>query len=337
MSTQPVNFSIKSDPQPSTLTVFKDAATGRLRWLAVSSTAFKDRDGQIVSTKALEQDVARTDAGADLGPLRFWHVPGLDIGTTDYSAMSGRTLIESGTFIDERLGQAVKDSPKSWGISLGFLHPHSEPDSTGTFNIIQRFERSLVPAGRASNLFTRLVIKEVQMLTPEKVAEFKDLVQNDPDILQMLLGQVQQAEKTEKTADAAGVTSKDTNPLPDIAALITTSINAAIAPMLTALQSVGHAQRATATKEIALQTSVTEQAALITTLKAKIDASDQALAALTSEQTKLKAALAELLGDQPANPGYRASQANDNIVPTGKDYGAPQAVDFTQFFNLGQQ
>lgn len=331
-STQVTEFQISTDPSAwviSAVSVCKDA-NDRYRWLAVSSTAFKDRDGQIVSTKALEQDVSRTDAGASPGPLRFWHVPGLDIGDCDYSAMSGRTLIESGTFRDERYGQMIKDSPQSWGISLGFLHPLSEPDNNGVFNNIQRFERSLVPAGKASNLFTRLVVKEVQMLTDEKRAALKALI-NDDGLLNQLLSNVQQ---TEKQADQAGVAFKDETPVtpaPDIAALINTSITAALVPVLTALQGIGQAQAQVATKEQALSTSVTEHGTMIATLKAQIEAS-------SAEQAKLKTALTELLGDQPAANGYRASTANDNIV--NKDHQASaevKPVNFAQFFGFGQQ
>ena len=332
-TTQPEAFNIDPDlapAAPSTVAVFKDAS-GRYRWLSVSSTAFQDRDQQIVSTKALETDVARTDAGASAGPLRFWHVPGWDIGDCDFSAMSGRTLIESGTFRDERYGLAIKSSPDAWGMSLGFLHPLTEPDSGGTFNTIQRFERSLVPAGKASNLFTRLVIKEVQAMTDEKRAALKALLGDDALLHQTLAG----VQQTEKAADAAGIAFKDASEspvdAPDIAGLIIASVNAAVAPLVAALQSISQTQAATTTKEAALHTVQGDQAALIATLKAKIEASD-------AEQIKLKTALTELLGDQPASGGYRPSAASDNLVPTThtlKD-AAPKAVDLAQFFGLGQ-
>jgi hypothetical protein len=57
------------------LLVFKDA-TGAYRWVAQSSTAFQDRDREIVSTKALSDDCAYADAHGSYGPLRWWHTPG---------------------------------------------------------------------------------------------------------------------------------------------------------------------------------------------------------------------------------------------------------------------
>lgn len=187
-------------PRRKSFAVFKDHA-GRLRWLAVSSTAFQDRDGEIVSVKALEDDVARSDATGQYGPLRFWHVPGLDIGDCDFRAVHGRSLIESGTFRDERYAAAVKDGDQ---VSLGFLHTLDQPTPDKIFEAIHTFERSVTPAGRASNPFTRLTIQEVQVLTKEKQDELASRV--GPDILETLLAQVQQAEKT---ADAAGVRHKE--------------------------------------------------------------------------------------------------------------------------------
>lgn len=66
------------------ITVFKDASTGMPRWVAVTSNAYRDRDGEIVSSEALKKAVAYGDSTQERGPLRFWHVPGLDIGTTDF-------------------------------------------------------------------------------------------------------------------------------------------------------------------------------------------------------------------------------------------------------------
>lgn len=189
--------------------VFKDR-TGRYRWLTISSTAFRDRDGEIVSVKALADDVARTDATGIHGPLRWWHVPGVDIGDCDYAAMDGRCLIESGTFRDERYGAALATTAKDWQISIGFLHGHDQPDARGVFSAIHRFERSIVPAGRASNPFTRLIVKEVQMgLTTEKAQAARELFGDE--LLQQLLAGVQQ---TEKAADAAGVAYKSTDAPP---------------------------------------------------------------------------------------------------------------------------
>ena len=88
---------------PTGVTVFKQK-DGNYRWLAVSSNAFMDGDKEIVSTKALEDDVARD---GDRGPLRWWHEPQLDLGKADFSAMHGKMLIESGTFKSREIARDI--------------------------------------------------------------------------------------------------------------------------------------------------------------------------------------------------------------------------------------
>lgn len=133
--------------------VFKDARR-KLRWISFSSNAFQDHDREIVSLKALEEDCYRADQDGEYGPLRWWHVPGLDIGVCDFNMMHGRILIESGTFYNERIGARVKEQAQDLQVSLGFLHPVGEPQHDGVYRNIRRFERSLLPHGSASNFLT---------------------------------------------------------------------------------------------------------------------------------------------------------------------------------------
>lgn len=184
--------------------VFKDAR-GADRWLAISSTAYRDRDEQIVSVKALATAVARGDQSQQRGPLRFWHVPGLDIGDCDYqaTAQDGRFLIESGTFRKPEYAAALKQRGDGYQMSIGFVHPATQPDAAGVFSDIAIFERSVVPPGRASNPFTRITTKESRMLEPNKLAALKALL--GPDEVDGLLAQV---ETTDKSAQEKGVAYK---------------------------------------------------------------------------------------------------------------------------------
>ena len=140
------------------LTVFKEAKTGKYRWVAFSSTTFKDRDGQYISTPALSQAVARMDARGNHGPLRWWHVPGLDLGTCDFSMLAGKMLVESGTFTSNAFAEKLKEKTQNgeypMEVSVGYTHPISEPDTDGVFHNIDIFERSVMPRGKASNPYT---------------------------------------------------------------------------------------------------------------------------------------------------------------------------------------
>ena len=195
------------------LSVFKDA-NGRYRWVAISSNAYRDRDGEIVSTKALEDDCERADKTKEYGPLRFWHMPGVDIGTCDFNMMHGRMLIESGTFKSEGIGLRVKEQADHYQLSIGFRHPADQPDRSGVYHNIRRFERSLVPAGRAANSFTSLHVKESNEMatTAEKMDAFKALLQ-DEDVFNQIIGR---AEQTEKAADGMGIAFKDVDDLNDL-------------------------------------------------------------------------------------------------------------------------
>lgn len=157
--------------------VFKDAR-GKLRWIARSTTAYRDRDREILPVAVLDADSQRMTVTKQFGPLRWWHVGspdpfdavtpwgvGLDLGTCDYSAQIGRTRVESGTFKDEGIGQKIAESADQYELSPGFFHAANQPQPDGTYTAIRTFERSLVPVkhGRASNLFTGLTVKEFRM------------------------------------------------------------------------------------------------------------------------------------------------------------------------------
>lgn len=164
-----------ADAEKSTVAIFKDA-TGHYRWVTLSSSAFQDRDKEIVSTKALADDVARADKDGDYGPLRWWHVDGADLGVCDFNAMEGRVLVESGTFLDEAYGERLKDYADELEVSIGFRHPPDEPGKDGVYEHIRRFERSLVPEGKASNLLTQFAIKEGDDMEKEKESKLRQFL-----------------------------------------------------------------------------------------------------------------------------------------------------------------
>jgi hypothetical protein len=200
---------VPSEKSTSTFAVFKDA-TGADRWLSVTTTAYQDRDREWISRKAIAGAVAQGDASGQRGPLRFWHVPGLDLGTCDYqaTAQDGRFLIESGTFksaVAARIGRNAAE--KGYQMSPGFVHPAHEPHG-GVFDHITIFERSIVPAGRASNPFTRLMVKGARMLTDEKKKEFESLA-GDAEARQFLTTLLSSVQATDKAAQEQATYKSD--------------------------------------------------------------------------------------------------------------------------------
>lgn len=202
-------------------------ADGSYRWVLFSSSTFRDRDGEIIKQKALEEDVDRCDASGSYGPLRWWHMgnweypdgpeswqtwkaaDGIDLGDCDFNMLHGKILIESGTFKDPVIAKAISEIEDDLEVSITFSHPMDEPGKTKEYNNIHRLERSLLPAGVASNLLTRVyTLKgEPDMLkAKEKLAALVAIVKNQPELVTKILAD---AEAVQKAAEAAGLESKE--------------------------------------------------------------------------------------------------------------------------------
>src|SRR5207253_2124339 len=101
----------------------------------------------------------------DYGPLRWQHVgsenanpitrdpgKGLDLGACDYSEMHGHTQVESGTYVNEKIGDAFATQTKSLGGSKGYFYASIDPNPSGVYQKpIWGFERSLLPKESAAN------------------------------------------------------------------------------------------------------------------------------------------------------------------------------------------
>lgn len=180
---------------------------GQYRWVLISSNSYQDRDGEIVTQKALEDDVARADADGEYGPLLWWHEKSIVLGQCDYNAMHGRMLVESGTFKNAAIAQAFKQAAPTLGISIGFNHPISQPDSDGLFHTVRRFERSALPHTVASNPLTAIPIVEKEtVMLKEKVEALRKVFGGDDNLVNSVIAL---ADSQQKAADAAGIRTKE--------------------------------------------------------------------------------------------------------------------------------
>jgi hypothetical protein len=264
--------------------VFKDA-TGRSRWVAQSSTAFADRDNKIVSTKALADDCAFADETGNYGPLRWWHTPGLDLGDCDFNAMHGRVLIESGTFRSPTIAQKVAQAADRLEISLGFLHLPSEPDASGVFHHIRRFEDVIINGVtyKAFPLPKDDAAVEVEAKAPLPGNAAEDALDGGAD------------DAMEEPAAEGGLTLSPED-LSAISDAVATALQAGLAQVMGAMdlekKVAGHVQG----------------------LMAPFQTQKDAEAAQTKEQlAQLQQQVTELTGDQPAKP-YRASEARGSAI-----------------------
>lgn len=320
--------------------VFK-TADGRYRWVLISSSAYRDRDQEIVSQKALEGAVAIGDKTGYRGPLRWWHVPGLDIGDCDFQAMHGRFLIESGTFRSERIGAAVARNAHKLQASIGFKHSRRDPDAAGVFHHIAIFERSLTPLGRAANAMTRLMVKRNNSMDAEKLQAFKQLFRDDP-FLSDLLSQVS---ASDQAMASAGVDFKEASP----ASEPTTEK----APPPEPEMDAGEEAPLLTTKEIQLiGDHVAERLASMLDLPNQLKLiadkfteqsrqKDDSIAQLKEQSDKRSAAIERRLkaleGDQP-KAFHRASEADATVADeaTVKALGAPSPDKESPFADMAQ-
>lgn len=199
---------------PTMLETFKQA-DGRMRWVLFSSSSYQDRDGEIVSQKALTDDTDRMNASGDFGTLDWWHTPVI-LGDCDFSAMHGRISVESGTFRDEHIAGAIATA-KGLGASRTFYNPATEPDANGVYHNIRTVSRAILPAERASNVLTRVYVahdKETDTMFDEKIKKLKELLGGTPEAAATVDTLLSTAERTDKAAEAAGLTAKETDVAP---------------------------------------------------------------------------------------------------------------------------
>jgi hypothetical protein len=207
-------------------TVFKDAK-GQYRWVGVSSSAAEDHDGETVSLKALQEDVANKDATGTHGPLNWWHTP-IVLGKCDFNAMDGPLLVESGTFVNSQVAvaveKAISDGVFKPAMSLEFEHSEPGPPvlQGRVFQRINKVGRALLPAEKASNLLTNFQVYSLNSALAGKAVEVKDNKKMIPEEKLKLLEQAMPKhlldalltgnEVAIKSAEMAGIAFKSMAP-----------------------------------------------------------------------------------------------------------------------------
>jgi hypothetical protein len=206
-----IEYGLKEAPL---FTVYKDDS-GADRWLAITTTAYEDKDREIISRNAIKEAVALGDKTGKRGPLLYWHVAGLPMGDCDFQAQGGpgdRFLIEGGTFRSKAMADlGQKLSAAGYQMSPGFIHTDDQPKG-GVYDHILIYERSAVPQNRAANYFTRYAAKENKVLAPEKIAEYREKAAGNAEALAMLDTLLETAQKDDEQAQARNVVFKDDTP-----------------------------------------------------------------------------------------------------------------------------
>lgn len=183
-------------------------------FVAYSTNAFQDREGEIFSTKSLEKYVTEAEQKQDRGAFNFWHIPGSDFAKKEWQGVVGRFLVEAGPFTDDEKGQAAlkffkefpdghpEIAPEGWGCSPEYRYLPEERKS-GIYENIWITRTSALPRLAAANIWTN---GGVTMALSEAQQKAAKTIFGESLAAQI----VAKAEDKTKELEQAGVAHKDT-------------------------------------------------------------------------------------------------------------------------------
>jgi hypothetical protein len=170
---------------------------GELWHFTYSTNAFEDREGEIFSTKSLQQYVEAAKEKGDRGFFNLWHLPGTDFARKEWQDVIGRFLVEAGPYLDDERGHAAKEffkqygpghpelAPEGWGCSPEFRYLPEER-ATGIYENIWITRTSTLPKMAAANIWTEtrqlarkeMTYSEEQIKTAIEVFKDEDFVKS---------------------------------------------------------------------------------------------------------------------------------------------------------------
>lgn len=200
------------DVNKATLNVIKQSS-GLYRWYSTTTNNLYDRDGEAISERALQADVARTKMfGDDTSSLYFYHISYPIGGAPDYRNVIDGMLVETGEYFDDPVSKAVAEFTMAhpegldgtgWGMSPGFM---GVPDRAGIYHSILMHERSQLPRSKAANAYTSFGV-QADMAFNQDQQKALDLVLADTALLEMVK-QSLSAQAQSKMATEAGLVRK---------------------------------------------------------------------------------------------------------------------------------
>ncbi len=187
-----------------------------------STNAFEDREGEIFSTKALEQYVLENEQKQHKGFFNFWHINeedgnfNTDFAEKQWQGVVGRFLVEAGPYLDNENGQAAlkffqefsdghpQVAPEGWGGSPEFRYlPEERAKKVYDWLFIVR--TSTLPRAAAANIWTQA----------KQEGNIMALSEQQKEAAIALLGQervealITEGEKRTTDLEQAGIASKE--------------------------------------------------------------------------------------------------------------------------------
>ena len=303
----------KFAPQPdSAFTVQKDL-NGQWRWVAAFTNNFKDRDGEIISEKALDGYLARVNMGlVPMPELWLGHVKEAKHGEADMVFGAGNFVVAVGHFDDNDMGRDALKYYQKHASKTPLSHGFTFPDwglKQGIYGVANPFEiTTLPPPLIPSNPFTDFEVENMKQITPEQKAALALVFGADKaDAI------VKSRETQSEEIKAAGIAFKDfaqvteeapVTPAPDavkpaMADLLTEMI-ADIGELLNTVTAQGKALKAFQDAQTATNTEATKAitAVVSTTEKLAAELKLTPRAASSATETKLSDKEAKAVKDQ---------------------------------------
>ena len=143
-------------------TIMKDIR-GELRWLAIFTNQFEDREKEIFSEAAHKEYEQWVDDNQRYPVLRIWHMPGADIGLADNITYVDGFMLATGTFYETSLDVAEKLAARDdVALSHGYLYRPKDLSDGGVFSSYRTFEISVLPQKHAANSWTAFTMESLQ-------------------------------------------------------------------------------------------------------------------------------------------------------------------------------
>ncbi len=123
------------------------------RFIMWASNQFRDREGEIVSEKALRDWIERAEKSGRLPKANIWHVtPGTDWGEADVVDYVDGFLFVTGTITDPMMAERVAAwaTKERLGTSIEYTYWRSDLEA-GVYNALDIERVSVLPAERAAN------------------------------------------------------------------------------------------------------------------------------------------------------------------------------------------
>lgn len=198
----------------------EDGPAWMLTW---TTNAFKDREKEIFTTKAIEDYAARAfkeiQEKGSKGRMDFLHILGSEFGDIKFAGAVGRYLVEMATFDeDDEVGRAFKEffcgypelqeeiAPEGWKASHRYQFKEGDR-ADGVYNWFDKDRTSILPAHRASNPYTSMEVL-TKMLDNEQEDALRKIGEGigQSDLLDVIVGR---GEAKTKKLEEAGVAHKE--------------------------------------------------------------------------------------------------------------------------------